>query len=93
MGGFSNGRYRDQITWSFHSEGRYKFKPHWGLIGFYEVEWFNSKLGDIFDGRRITSYGTGLRWQVTENKQMHLGLDVAFSTEEEAVYIRIGERF
>ncbi len=93
MGGFSNGRYRDQNTWSFHSEGRYKFKPHWGLIGFYEVGWFNSKLGDIFDGRRITSYGTGLRWQVTENKQMHLGLDIAFSTDEEAIYIRIGERF
>jgi hypothetical protein len=47
----------------------------------------------MFTGRRITSYGAGLRWQVAESKQMHLGVDAAFSTDDEAIYINIGERF
>ena len=93
MSGFSRDRYRDQHTISFHAEGRYKFKPRWGVIGFYEFGWFNDDFSQLFTGRRITSYGAGLRWQVAEQQQMHLGIDAAFSTDDNAIYIQIGERF
>jgi hypothetical protein len=93
MGGFSRDRYRDQHTISFHSEGRYKFKPRWGVIGFYEVGWFNDDFNQLFSGRRITSYGAGVRWQVTAQQPMNLGVDAAFSTDDKAIYIQIGERF
>jgi hypothetical protein len=93
MGGFSRDRYRDYNTWSFHTEGRYKFQPRWGVIGFYEFGWFNKNLSDIFSGDRVVSYGTGVRWHVTEKQQMNLGIDAAFSGAEKAIYIKIGERF
>ena len=93
MSGFSRDRYRDQHTISFHAEGRYKFRPRWGVVGFYEFGWFNDDFNELLTGRRITSYGGGVRWQVTEQKQMHLGVDVAFSTDDNAVYVQIGERF
>jgi outer membrane protein assembly factor BamA len=93
MGGFARDRYRDQHTISFHAEGRYKFKPRWGVIGFYEAGWLNDDFSKLLSGRRITSYGTGLRWQVTKDRQMHLGIDAAFSTDDKALYVQIGERF
>jgi outer membrane protein assembly factor BamA len=93
MGGFARDRYRDQHTISFHAEARYKFKPRWGLVGFYEFGWFNGDFSQLLSGKRITSYGAGLRWQVTKRQQMHLGLDAAFSTDDQAIYVQIGERF
>ena len=93
MGGFSRDRYRDEHTISFHAEGRYKFKPRWGVIGFYEVGWYNDDFSQLFSGRRITSYGAGVRWQVIAEQQMHLGVDAAFSSDDNAIYVQIGERF
>jgi hypothetical protein len=93
MGGFSRDRYRDQHTISFHMEGRYKFKPRWGVVGFYEFGWFNDDFSQLMSGRRITSYGAGIRWQVTEQQLMNLGIDAAFSTDDKAIYVQIGERF
>jgi hypothetical protein len=93
MSGFARDRYRDQHTISFHIDGRYKFLPRWGVVGFYEFGWFNDDMSQLFSGRRITSYGAGIRWQVVEQQQMHLGIDVAFSTDDEAIYVKIGERF
>jgi hemolysin activation/secretion protein len=63
------------------------------VVGFYEFGWFNDDMSQLFSGRRITSYGAGIRWQVIEQQQMHLGIDVAFSTDDEAIYVKIGERF
>ena len=93
MGGFSRGRYRDDTTLSLHAEGRYKFKPRWGVIGFYETGWYNNSVSEIFDGRRIKSFGAGVRWQVTKEQPMHLGIDAAFSTDDQAIYVQVGERF
>jgi len=93
MGGFSRDRYRDQHTISIHAEGRYKFRPRWGVIGFYEVGWLNDDFSQLLSGRRISSYGAGLRWQVTAEKKMNLGLDAAISTDDKAFYIQVGERF
>jgi hypothetical protein len=44
MSGFSRDRYRDENTLSLHSEVRYKYKPRWGVVGFYEVGWYNAQL-------------------------------------------------
>jgi hypothetical protein len=63
------------------------------VIGFYEAGWLNDDFSKLLSGRRITSYGTGLRWQVTKDRQMHLGIDAAFSTDDKALYVQIGERF
>jgi outer membrane protein assembly factor BamA len=93
MRGFPRGRYQDQHSLSLHGEVRYKFRPRWGVIGFYEMGWVNDDFRQITSGARVTSIGAGLRWQVVGDKTMNLGIDYAFSTDDQAVYIRIGEAY
>ena len=93
MRGFSSDRYRDQHTISLHSEARYKFLPRWGVIGFYEVGWFNNNSSDLFDDDMVKSIGAGLRWQVTKEQGMNLGVDVAYSSGDYTIYVQVGEGF
>lgn len=48
-------------------------------------------LDNIID--TVTAYGGGVRWQVTEDKLLNLGLDVGFSNDDYAISVNIGERF
>jgi len=63
------------------------------MVAFVEVGWFGDDFGNLSSSRTITSYGGGVRWQVTKEKDLNLGVDVAFSTDDQAVYIRIGEKY
>jgi hypothetical protein len=91
--GVSRSRYQDQFTLSVHAEGRYKFLPRWGLMAFVETGWYGDDMGNLISGRNIVSYGGGLRWQVTKDKKLNLGLDYAVSTDGEAFIVQIGEKF
>jgi hypothetical protein len=93
MRGFAMSRYSDQTTLSVHAEGRYKFLPRWGLIGFAEAGRFANDVEGLASGRTIVSTGCGVRWQVTKAKKLNLGIDVAFSSDDSAVYVQIGESF
>ena len=91
--GVSRSRYKDHFTLSVHAEGRYKFRPRWGMVAFVEAGWFAEDIGSLTSSLTIVSYGGGLRWQVTKEKKLNLGLDYAISTDDEAFLIRIGEKF
>jgi Omp85 superfamily domain len=93
MRGFARDRYRDRRTLSVTAEGRYKFRPRWGVVAFLEAGRFAETFGDLWDARTITTFGAGLRWQVTAERPMHIGLDAAVSTDDRAVFIQVGERF
>ena len=41
----------------------------------------------------ITSVGGGIRWQVTKDKKINLGIDVGYSEDDSAVYLQVGEVF
>ena len=93
MRGFDTSRYRDSSTASAHVEWRYKFAERWGMTTFYESGATASSYRDLPSGRKVQSYGAGLRWQATKEKSINLGVDLAFSGSESAVYIRAGEAF
>ena len=93
MRGFARDRYHDNITVSITAEGRHKFAPRWGMVAFVEAGRFAPDFDSLSDGRTITSWGGGVRWQVSAERDMHLGLDFAISTDDRAVFIQVGERF
>jgi hypothetical protein len=93
MRGFSRDRYLDNYTLSVHAEARHKFAARWGGVAFTEAGWFADSFSGLADSRTIVSYGAGLRWQVTQDKSLNLGLDAAFSSDDRAVYVKIGEAF
>ena len=93
MRGFAHGRYKDNATFSLHAEGRYKFLPRWGAVGFVETGWYGEDIDSLTSSQTIVSYGGGIRWQVTKDKKMNLGVDIAFSTDDQAIYVQVGEKF
>ena len=93
MRGFPAGKYKDDMAMSGHFEWRYKFHPRWGLVTFYEAGSAESNFDDLFKANTIKSYGAGLRWQVSEDKKLNLGVDVAVSGDDYTLYVQIGERY
>lgn len=93
MRGFSRDRYRDARTLSLTAEWRQKFTPRWGYVAYGEAGRFAPTLRDLADARTIVTLGGGVRWQVTAEREMHLGIDLAVSSDDRAVFIQIGERF
>ena len=39
------------------------------------------------------NWGGGVRWQVTAERDMHLGVDFAVSTDDRAIFVQVGEKF
>jgi hypothetical protein len=91
--GFSRDRYRDNATMSLTAEWRHKFSQRWGMIAFAETGRVAPRVDKLSKGRAINSYGGGVRWQVTADRELNLGLDSAVSTDDSAVFIQIGEKF
>ena len=87
------GRYIDNSSASIHAEWRYKFHQRWGMIGFVETGAVAESFSQLDNQKRITSYGIGLRWQPIATESLHIGLDVALSSDDSAIYIRVGESF
>jgi len=93
MRGFSRDRYRDNYSMSLTAEWREKLAARWGAIGFVEAGRVASSFGDLGSARTITSYGGGVRWRPSADKDLNLGIDFAISTDDRAVFIQIGEKF
>jgi hypothetical protein len=93
MRGFPAGRYKNDSSLSGHIEWRRKFLPRWGLILFGEAGSTADTISDLFHAKTITSYGGGVRWKVTKDKDLNLGVDVGFSGDGYEMYVQIGERF
>ena len=93
MRGFPAGKYKDDVAMTGHFEWRYKFHPRWGVVTFYEFGSAENSFDDLFKTDTITSYGGGIRWQVSEDKKLNLGVDVAVSNDDYTLYVQIGERY
>ncbi len=91
--GFPAGLHKDNSMLSGHVEWRHKPIVRWGYILFLETGSVADNIDNILQSDLITAYGGGVRWQVTNDKLLNLGLDVGISEGDYAVYINIGERF
>jgi hypothetical protein len=93
MRGFSADRYRDNHTVSGTAEWRQKLSERWGVVGYAEAGRFASSAHELKDGRTIRTLGGGVRWRVTAERDMNIGVDYAHSSDDRAVFIQIAERF
>ena len=93
MRGFSADRYRDNHTLSGTAEWRQKLSERWGVVGYAEAGRFAASAHDLKDGRTIRTIGGGVRWRVTAERDMNIGVDYAHSSDDRAVFIQIAERF
>lgn len=93
MRGYNRGEYMDDDALKASIEGRYSVLPRWVWVGFYDYGWVNGSDEPIFNGKTAHSIGTGLRWQTTPSKPLHIGVDVAFTEDDTVFFIQLGESF
>ena len=93
MRGFSADRYRANDTLSVTAEWSHKFTSRWGAVAYAEAGRFAPTLRQLADGRTIHTFGGGVRWRVTAERDMNVGVDYAVSSDDRAVFIQIVERF
>ena len=93
MRGFPRDRYLADHSLSLHTEARHRFNARWGAVGFAETGWVADDADNLTDGRHVTAWGAGVRWRPTTAQTLNLGVDVAKSQDDSAVYVRIGEWF
>jgi hypothetical protein len=87
--GVKKARYQDRNSISTEVELRWDFQPRWSLLGF-------SGLGKAYgrqsfaDAPNIASVGVGFRYLVARKLGLAIGLDVAHSKDQNAVYVQLG---
>ena len=74
-------------------ELRWRVWQRFGLAAFGGTGWISN--APYADGRddRIDSAGVGLRFEVLPAKRLNLRLDFAWSEDDQAVYLAVGEAF
>jgi Omp85 superfamily domain len=91
--GVSSGRYRENRVISTSAELRYVLAERWGLLAFVDAGRAAASTSDLGSARTIVSYGGAVRWQPSAARRLYLGLNAAFSTDANAVFITVGETF
>lgn len=92
--GYDRGRYMDDGALKLSLESRYKFAARWSAVGFYDYGWVSDKADQLLSGKTAYSIGGGIRWQTTPDKPLNLGIDVAYTGDNDTVvFIQIGEQF
>ncbi|TCK02692.1 surface antigen-like protein [Marinobacterium mangrovicola] len=91
--GYESGRFIDDFTFMTRAELRYQFRPRWGFVTFADGGMVNDSISGLLSGEAGLGYGVGVRYRASEGSTLNLSLDVAKTSEDTGIYIRVGEMF
>ncbi|WP_299688173.1 BamA/TamA family outer membrane protein [uncultured Vibrio sp.] len=90
--GVSSYRYQGDEIETIQGQLTYSIDHRWKVSGFYGAG--IAKHDDSFsDDSTVNAGGVGFRYQIARRYGLHLGVDYAMSSEENAVYINMGSGF
>ena len=84
-------RYQAKTAGVIEVEGRYSFSKRWAGIAFAGAGFTHAGQAELETMQNINSVGTGVRFQVLQEQDVWVGLDIAKGPEEYAWYIQIGQ--
>ena len=90
MRGLPIMRYQGEEIAQFEAELRWQFWKRFSLVGFAGVGAAWNDFERFDDTQRVVAGGTGFRYELARKYGLHVGLDVAFSKDEAAVYVQVG---
>lgn len=90
--GVSSYRYQGDEIMVGQTQLSYDVTSRWKISAFYG-HGVAKNSDDNANPRSVDAYGAGFRYQIARRYGLHLGMDVAFSDEESALYINIGSGF
>lgn len=91
--GYSTGQYRDKAMVAAQAEVRWSLAHRWGAVAFGGIGSIGPSFGELLQQKMLPSIGAGIRWQASKDYKMNVSLDVAFTKDDRAVYLYVGEAF
>ena len=91
--GYVGGQYRDEVSLTTQLEYRWKFFKKWGMVAFAGAGQVAPSIGEMTAGDLLPSYGVGIRFMVSDEQRINLGIDYARGKGSSAWYFRIAEAF
>ncbi|MCL1067355.1 outer membrane protein assembly factor [Shewanella olleyana] len=98
--GISAFRYQGDQVATLQAQVMYNIDNRWTISGFYGAGLaYNDEVVDLSEqidnktSEIVSAYGVGFRYQIARRYGIHLGLDMAFSKEENALYVTMGSGF
>jgi hypothetical protein len=83
-------RLQDRRTAVIETEARWNVTPRWALIGFVGVGRAWGTTTSFSDGTGTVAKGIGFRYLIARRLGMYVGMDWAWSTQDHAVYLQVG---
>ncbi|MCG9722007.1 BamA/TamA family outer membrane protein [Shewanella sp. Isolate7] len=90
--GVSAFRYQGDKVATVQSQVMYHFDHRWTVSGFYGYgQTANDSGHDNQDS--VNAYGVGFRYQIARRYGIHMGVDLARSGDDNAIYFKLGSGF
>jgi hypothetical protein len=83
-------RLQDRRTAVAETEARWNFTPRWAMVGFVGVGRAWGTTSDFDEGADTVNRGFGVRYLIARRLGMYVGVDWAWSTQDKAFYIQVG---
>lgn len=92
--GYTQGEYRGNYMTAVQGEYRWNLnESKFGFVGFVGLATVFEAINDDHNGLLLPAGGVGIRYVVSEETHMNVGMDVAVGTNDWGLYFRIGESF
>lgn len=92
--GYSQGQYRGNYMLAMQGEYRWNLNDSkFGFVGFLGFATIFESINEDDSGRLLPGVGAGLRFTVSEDTNMNVGMDIAKGFGDWGIYFRIGEAF
>jgi hypothetical protein len=88
--GVPAARLQDERTAVVETELRWNITPRWAAIGFIGAGRAWGTFTDFSNGTDTVTKGVGFRYLIARRLGMYVGMDWAWSTQDHAFYIQVG---
>ncbi|MCP4901263.1 MAG: BamA/TamA family outer membrane protein, partial [bacterium] len=89
--GYVGGRYRDETMLAVQAEIRWHFSKRFSATGFAGVGEVAESVSDFDLDHLLPSIGAGLRYILSVDNRLNIGIDYAVGKGSDAVYFFVGE--
>lgn len=92
--GYSQGEYRGNYMLTLQGEYRWNLNDSkFGFVGFFGLASVFDAVNEDQNGQVLPGVGAGIRFVVSEETHMNVGMDIAVGKDDWGLYFRIGESF
>jgi hypothetical protein len=88
--GVRKGRYQDRNALSAEVELRWEATPRWSWLAFTGLGKAWGQLESFSQAQNVQSVGAGFRYMIARKLGVSIGVDVAHSKDQNAIYIQVG---